>query len=144
MNPDGTADSASEPNLEAALALASATGSLETAIGTALSRVGLSFTDLRRLRIIGAQPQGLTREDLAEAMDETRSQTIRSGGPLVKLGWLSRAESGEFILTDSGRHLIDQAEGIAEKAAARWFTDSGLSPSEVIASVGPDRSPSSR
>lgn len=68
MNPDGTADSASEPNLEAALALASATGSLETAIGTALSRVGLSFTDLRRLRIIGAQPQGLTREDLAEAM----------------------------------------------------------------------------
>ena len=32
MNPDGTADSASEPNLEAALALASATGSLETAM----------------------------------------------------------------------------------------------------------------
>lgn len=144
MNPDGTADSASEPNLEAALALASATGSLETAIGTALSRVGLSFTDLRRLRIIGAQPQGLTGEDLAEAMGETRSQAIRSSGPLVKLGWLSRAESGEFILTDSGRHLIDQAEGIAEKAAARWFTDSGLSPSEVIASVGPDRSASSR
>ena len=144
MNPDGTADSASEPNLEAALALASATGSLETAIGTALSRVGLSFTDLRRLRVIGAQPQGLTREDLAEAMDETRSQTIRSGGPLVKLGWLSRTESGEFVLTDSGRRLIDQAEGIAEKAAARWFTDSGLSPTEVIASLRPDRSPSSR
>lgn len=144
MNPDETADSASEPNFEAALALASATSSLDTAIGTALSRVGLSFTDLRRLRIIGAQSQGLTREDLAEAMGEARSQTIRSTGPLVKLGWLSRAQSGVFTLTDSGRHLIDQAEGIAEKAATRWFTDSGLSPTEVIANVGPDRSASSK
>lgn len=106
--------------------------------------MGLSFTDLRRLRFIGARPQGLNREDLAEAMGETRSQTIRSGGPLVKLGWLSRAESGEFVLTESGRHLIDQAEGIAEKAAARWFTDSGLSPTEVTASLRPDRSPSSK
>ncbi|WP_206746993.1 hypothetical protein, partial [Brevibacterium epidermidis] len=74
----------------------------------------------------------------------TRSQTIRSSGPLIKLGWLSRAESGEFILTDSGRHLIDQAEGIAETAAARWFTGSGLSPTEVIACLRPNHSPSSR
>ena len=55
------------------------------------SRVGISFTDLRRLRLIGARPQGLNREDLAEAMGETRSQTVRSSGPLVKLGWLSRS-----------------------------------------------------
>lgn len=144
MSGETTVDSASEPILEAALALASATSSLDTAIGTALSRVGLSFTDLRRLRIIGAQAQGLTREALAEAMGETRSQTIRSSGPLVKLGWLSRRESGEFALTDSGRHLVDQAEGIAEKAADRWFTDSGLSPTEVVASVGTTRPPSSR
>ncbi|WP_423058232.1 hypothetical protein [Brevibacterium linens] len=132
------------PHLESALALASAASSLDSAISAALSRVGISFTDLRRLRLIGARPQGLNREDLAEAMGETRSQTVRSSGPLVKLGWLSRPESGEFILTDSGRHLIDQAEGIAEKAAARWFTDSGLNPLEVIASVRPNRCPSSR
>lgn len=137
-------DSSDSPHLEAALALASAASSLDTAIGTALSRVGFSFTDLRRLRFIGARPQGLTREDLAEAMGEPRSQTIRSSGPLVKLGWLSRAESGKFALTDSGRHLIDQAEGIAEKAAAHWFIDSGLSPTEVIATLSPPRLPSAR
>lgn len=132
------------PSLDAALTVAWAKSALDTAVGAALARVGLSLDDLRRLRIVGAQPQGLTREDLAEAMGETRSQAIRSSGPLVKLGWLSRTESGEFVLTDSGRRLIDQAEGIAEKAAARWFTDSGLSPTEVIASLRPDRSPSSR
>ncbi|MGC2939067.1 MULTISPECIES: hypothetical protein [unclassified Brevibacterium] len=140
MSEETIAGSAVEPSLEAALALAAATSSLDTAIGTALSRVGLSFADFRRLRIIGAQSQGLTREDLAEAMGETRSETIRSSGPLVKLGWLFRQESGEFVLTDSGRHLVDQAEGIAEKAAERWFTNSGLSPTGVVASVGSDRS----
>ena len=116
------------PNLDAALTVAWAKSALDTAVGAALARVGLSLDDLRRLRIIGAHPQGLTREDLAEAMGETRSQTIRSSGPLVKLGWLSRAESGEFSLTDSGRHLIDQAESIAEKAAARWFTANSIDP----------------
>lgn len=132
------------PSLDAALTVAWAKSALDTAVGAALARVGLSLDDLRRLRIIGAHPQGLTREDLAEAVGETRSQTIRSSGPLIKLGWLSRAESGEFILTDSGRHLIDQAEGIAETAAARWFTGSGLSPTEVIACLRPNHSPSSR
>ncbi|MEY9257849.1 DNA-binding MarR family transcriptional regulator [Brevibacterium epidermidis] len=116
------------PNLDAALTVAWAKSALDTAVGAALARVGLSLDDLRRLRIIGAHPQGLTREDLAEAMGETRSQTIRSSGPLVKLGWLSRAESGEFSLTDSGRHLIDQAEGISEKAAAHWFTANSIDP----------------
>jgi hypothetical protein len=51
-------------------------------------------------------------------MGEPRSHAVRSSLPLVKLGWLSRAESGEFVLTASGRALIDQAEGLAEKAAA--------------------------
>src|SRR5699024_9056024 len=77
--------------------------SLDTAIGTMLSRVGLSLEDLRRLRLIGARPQGMGREDLAEAMGEPRSHAVRSSLPLVKLGWLSRAESGEFALTDSAR-----------------------------------------
>src|SRR5699024_9003689 len=80
------------PHLEAALALARAKSSLDTAIGTMLSRVGLSLEDLRRLRLIGARPQGLGREDLAEAMGEPRSHAVRSSLPLVKLGWLSRAE----------------------------------------------------
>ncbi|WP_420095933.1 hypothetical protein [Brevibacterium sediminis] len=121
----------SAPNLDAALTVAWAKSALDTAVGAALARVGLSLDDLRRLRIVGAHPQGLTREDLAEAMGEARSQTIRSSGPLVKLGWLSRAESGEFVLTDSGHHLIDQAEGIAEKAAARWFTANGIDPATL-------------
>lgn len=124
------------PNLEAALALAWAKSSLDKAIGSALSRVGLSLDDLRRLRIIGAQPQGLTREDLAEAMGEARSHTVRSSLPLVKLGWLLRSESGEFTLTDSGRALIDQAEGLAEKAANRWFADTRLNPTDVISTLG--------
>lgn len=138
---DQTADAA--PDLEAALVLASAKSSLDTAIGTVLTRVGLALDDLRRLRIIGAQPQGLTRENLAEAMGESRSHAVRSSLPLVKLGWLSRAESGEFALTDSGRALIDQAEGLAEKAAHRWFTDTGLNPTEVISAVGSGRFPHS-
>src|SRR5699024_5763301 len=66
------------PHLEAALALARAKSSLDTAIGTMLSRVGLSLEDLRRLRLIGARPQGLGREDLAEAMGEPRSHAVRS------------------------------------------------------------------
>ena len=132
------------PHFEAALALARAKSSLDTAIGTMLSRVGLSLEDLRRLRLIGARPQGLGREDLAEAMGEPRSHAVRSSLPLVKLGWLSRAESGEFALTDSGRALIDQAEGLAEKAAGRWFTDSGLSPTDVIASLTSDHSAQAR
>ncbi|WP_209324510.1 hypothetical protein [Brevibacterium renqingii] len=150
MNRDTTvgsgpdADSGAAPNLEAALALARAKSSLDTAIGTALSRVGLSLDDLRRLRLIGVQPQGLNRENLAEAMGEPRSHAVRSSLPLVKLGWLSRAESGEFVLTASGRALIDQAEGLAEKAAHRWFSDSGLSPTEVLATLGSGRSPHSR
>ena len=132
------------PHLEAALALARAKSSLDTAIGAMLSRVGLSLDDLRRLRLIGAQPQGLNREDLAEAMGEPRSHAVRSSLPLVQLGWLSRAESGEFALTDSGRALIDQAEGLAEKAAGRWFTDSGLCPTEVIATLSSTRSTHAR
>src|SRR5699024_12254244 len=94
-------------------------------------RVGLSPDDLRRRRRIGAQPQGLGREGLAEAMGEPRSHAVRSSLPLVKLGWLSRAESGEFALTDSGRTLIDQAEGLAEKAACRWFNATGISLTDV-------------
>jgi hypothetical protein len=136
MSKETAGGSDAEPSLGAALALAATASSLDIAIGTALSRVGLSFTDFRRLRVVGAQLRGLTREDLAAAMGEPRSQTIRSSAPLVKLGWLSRRESGEFVLTDSGRHLVEQAEGIAEKAADRWFTDSGISPTEVTASVG--------
>lgn len=144
MNRETAVDSASARSLEAALALASATSSLDTAIGTVLSRVGLSFTDFRRLRIIGAQSQAMTRESLAEAMGESRSHTVRSSLPLVKLGWLSRAESGAFALTDSGRALVDQADGLVEKAADRWFADAAISPTDVIGTVGPDRSPAPR
>lgn len=144
MNRETAVDSASARSLEAALALASATSSLDTAIGTVLSRVGLSFTDFRRLRIIGAQSQAMTRESLAEAMGESRSDTVRSSLPLVKLGWLERAESGAFALTDSGRALVDQADGLVEKAACRWFADAVISPTDVIGIVGPDRSPAPR
>lgn len=140
MSTDEAADCASVPNLEAALTLAWAKSSLDTTVGTALSRVGLSLDDLRRLRLIDARPQGLGREDLAEAMGETLSQAVRASLPLVKLGWLSRSESGEFSLTDSGRFLVEQSEGIAEKAARRWFAENGLDPSEVsmIAGSAPD------
>lgn len=140
MSTDEAADCASVPNLEAALTLAWAKSSLDTTVGAALSRVGLSLDDLRRLRLIDARPQGLGREDLAEAMGETLSQAVRASLPLVKLGWLSRSESGAFSLTDSGRFLVEQSEGIAEKAARRWFAENGLDPSEVsmIAGSAPD------
>ncbi|TGD12892.1 hypothetical protein [Brevibacterium sp. S111] len=138
MSTDEAADCASVPNLEAALTLAWAKSSLDTTVGAALSRVGLSLDDLRRLRLIDARPQGLGREDLAEAMGETLSQAVRASLPLVKLGWLSRSESGAFSLTDSGRFLVEQSEGIAEKAARRWFAENGLDPSEVSTIAGSD------
>lgn len=125
-------------HLNAALLLAWAKSSADTAIGSALTRVGLSLDDLRRLRLLGEHPQGMDREHLAEAMGESRSQTVRATLPLVKLGWLSRSEAKAFVLTDSGRTLIDQAEGIAEKAAERWFTDTGIDPAEVASALQPD------
>ena len=135
MKPEDStqATTATDPHLEAALFLAWAKSSLDTRIGAALSRVGLALDDLRRMRIIGSYPRGLSREDLAEAMGENRSQAVRSSLPLVKLGWLVRSESGAFTLTDSGRALIDQAEGLGEKAASRWFADNSVDPTAVLA-----------
>lgn len=130
--PEGSA-----PHLAAALLLARARRAADTAIGGALTRVGLSFDDLLRLRLLGAHSEGLAREQLAREMSETRSQTLRATLPLVKLGWLSRRDDGAFILTDSGRALIDQAEGIAEKAAERWFADTALDVAELAATLQP-------
>ena len=128
---------ATDPSLGAALRLAGMTSSAESAIGSALARVGLSLDDLRRLRLLAEHSAGLSREELAEAMAETRSQTVRAASPLVKLGWLTRPEEKTFVLTDSGRAVIDQAEGIAEKAAERWFADLGLDPNRVTAALTP-------
>ncbi|MGO2863187.1 MAG: hypothetical protein ACTIC1_18660 [Brevibacterium sp.] len=128
---------ATDPSLGAALRLAGMTSSAESAIGSALARVGLSLDDFRRLRLLAEHSAGLSREELAEAMAETRSQTVRAASPLVKLGWLTRAEEKTFVLADSGRAVIDQAEGIAEKAAERWFADLGLDPVRVTAALTP-------
>ncbi|MCD1286262.1 MAG: hypothetical protein ACTH2U_06835 [Brevibacterium sp.] len=127
----------SAPHLAAALLLARAKSSADTAIGGALTRVGLSLDDLLRLRLLGVHSEGLARDQLAWEMSETRSQTLRATLPLVKLGWLTRTDDGAFVLTDSGRALIDQAEGIAEKAAERWFADAALDVAQVAATLKP-------
>ncbi|TSI15527.1 winged helix DNA-binding protein [Brevibacterium aurantiacum] len=116
-------------------------------ISGALERVGLSFDDLRRLRAIGRRDdgsktsdEGLTRSELAEAMDESASQALRAVRPLEKLGWVERSESGTFVLTESGAFLIDQAEGLAEAAAQKWFADTSTDPAQVTTALGGLRS----
>jgi hypothetical protein len=97
--------------------------------------------DLRRLRLIGCPAAGAGPGRTSPRRWARRfHRRCAPVCPLVKLGWLSRAESGEFSLTDSGRFLVEQAEGIAEKAARRWFAENGLDPSEVstIAGSAPD------
>lgn len=125
-------------SLAAALLMSRAMSGLDARISEVLERVGLSFEDLRRLRAIGrcdegsASPdQGLTRSELAEAMDEAASQALRAVRPLEKLGRVERSESGTFVLTESGAFLIDQAEGLAEAAAQRWFADTSIDPTQV-------------
>lgn len=127
------------PHLETALLLAQVRSSIDGQIGAALSRVGLSLDDLRRFRAIDGHPEGISREALAEAMGETRSQTVRASLPLIKLGWLLRSETAAFILTDSGRAVAEQAEGIAEKSAARWFDSVGLDPAAITRALTAER-----
>lgn len=121
-------------SLELAIKLTQATTSLNAQISARLDRVGLSFTDFLRLQTIGTADKNL--RDIATVMNESGSEALRATRPLEKLGWTKRSESGVFALTDSGRALVDQAEGLAEAAATRWFADRSIDPAEALAALG--------
>ena len=122
-------------SLAAALLVSRAKSGLDLRISGALERVGLSFDDLRLLQTIGRSAPGPSLSVLAGALDDTGSRTLRAVRPLEKLGWVDRDSSGTFMLTDSGRALVDQSEGIAEAAAQRWFADTGTDPAQITTAL---------
>lgn len=124
-------------NLETAMLISRSKGSLDAQISRVLERVGLAFDDLRRLQSIGRSAHGISRPALAEAMDETSSQSLRTVLPMEKLGWVSRSDTGRFVLTDSGTLLLDQAVEMAEAAAQRWFAATAIDPAAVSTALAP-------
>lgn len=122
-------------SLEAAMLVSRAKSGLDERISAALVRVGLSFDDLRLLQTIGQSVDGLSLQTLAGTLASTGSHTLRAVRPLEKLGWVDRDSDRNFVLTDSGRALVDQSEGIAEAAAQRWFADTGTGPAQVTTAL---------
>lgn len=122
-------------NLDAAMLVSRAKSGLDERISAALVRVGLSFDDLRLLQTIGQPTPGPSLQALANALATTGSHTLRAIRPLEKLGWVDRDSDRNFVLTDSGRALVDQSEGIAEAAAQRWFADTGIDPAQVTTAM---------
>lgn len=122
-------------SLATALLVSRAKSGLDVRISGALERVGLSFDDLRLLQTIGQSTPGPSLSVLAGVLDETGSRALRAVRPLEKLGWVDRDSGGNFMLTDSGRALVDQSEGIAEAAAQRWFADTDTDPAQVTTAL---------
>ncbi|MDN5585077.1 MAG: MarR family winged helix-turn-helix transcriptional regulator [Brevibacterium sp.] len=122
-------------SLATALLVSRAKSGLDVRISGALERVGLSFDDLRLLQTIGQSTPGPSLSVLAGVLDETGSRALRAVRPLEKLGWVDRDSGGNFMLTNSGRTLVDQSEGIAEAAAQRWFADTGTDPAQVTTAL---------
>ncbi|GAB2476011.1 hypothetical protein GCM10027063_16070 [Promicromonospora xylanilytica] len=122
--------------LETALLLAGAADVTRAGIDRELSRIGVSLGDLRRLRVI-RESGGASRDVLAAALVESRSQAVRSTLPLEKLGWVERTDDGVFVLTASGRALLAVAEEIADAVASRRFAECGVDTADLSVRLGP-------
>lgn len=122
-----------------AFELLDAAGFIEHRLDRALSTIrGLSFSEYRLLRALAIQPEARAmRVDLAQAVGLTPSAVTRALKPLEKLCYVETLKSDRdarrslACLTDSGRELLSDAEGIARDVL------SGL-PLESIASAGLD------
>lgn len=98
--------------------------SANTAIGSALARVGLGLDEWFRLSVLHATPAGgIDRATMAASLGLSGSETIRAVKPLEKLGWVERSDVGRFLLTDSGRRLLVEANAIAASAVGPWLTN---------------------
>jgi DNA-binding MarR family transcriptional regulator len=104
-----------------AFELLDAAGYLERRLDRALSTIrGLSFSEYRLLRSLAAQPEARAmRVELAQAVGLTPSAVTRALKPLEKLCYVETLKSDRdarrslACLTDSGRELLSDAEGIA-------------------------------
>ena len=104
-----------------AFELLDAAGYLERRLDRALSTIrGLSFSEYRLLRSLAAQPEARAmRVELAESVGLTPSAVTRALKPLEKLGYVETLKSDRdarrslACLTDGGRELLSDAEGIA-------------------------------
>ena len=104
-----------------AFELLDAAGYLERRLDRALSTIrGLSFSEYRLLRELAAQPEARAmRVELAQAVGLTPSAVTRALKPLEKLCYVETLKSDRdarrslACLTESGRELLSDAEGIA-------------------------------
>ena len=121
-----------------AFELLDAAGFLERRLDRALSTIrGLSFSEYRLLRALAVQPEARAmRVELAQAVGLTPSAVTRALKPLEKLCYVETIKSDRdarrslACLTDSGRELLSDAEGIArdvlETLPIETLTGAGL------------------
>jgi len=110
-----------EARKKLAFELLDAAAYLERRLDRALSTIrGLSFSEYRLLRSLAAQPEARAmRVELAQAVGLTPSAVTRALKPLEKLCYVETLKSDRdarrslACLTDSGRELLSDAEGIA-------------------------------
>lgn len=110
-----------EARKKLAFELLDSAGYLERRLDRALSTIrGLSFSEYRLLRALAIQPEARAmRVELAEAVGLTPSAVTRALKPLEKLGYVVTLKSDRdarrslACLTDAGRELLSDAEGIA-------------------------------
>ena len=120
-----------------AFELLDAAGYLERRLDRALSTIrGLSFSEYRMLRELAGQPDARAmRVELAQAVGLTPSAVTRALKPLEKLGYVETLKSDRdarrslACLTDGGRELLSDAEGIASDVLQSL-------PIETLASAG--------
>jgi DNA-binding MarR family transcriptional regulator len=128
-----------EARKDLAFELLDAAGYLERRFDRALSTIrGLSFSEYRLLRALANQPEARAmRVDLAQAVGLTPSAVTRALKPMEKLCYVETLKSDRdarrslACLTDSGRELLSDAEGIAKDVLATL-------PIEVLAGAGLD------
>ena len=122
-----------------AFELLDAAGYLERRLDRALSTIrGLSFSEYRLLRALALAPDARAmRVDLAQAVGLTPSAVTRALKPLEKLCYVETLKSDRdarrslACLTESGRELLSDAEGIARDVLSTL-------PIELLAEAGLD------
>lgn len=114
---------ASSAALDTVILVSEVAAIAEDEVGTGLARIGISFSDLRLLMLIGRQGDlGISRAALARARRLPVSQSVREVRPLEKLGWVLRTNDGNFRLTASGHGLVIEGAEIASEISALWIT----------------------
>jgi len=114
-------DNDDEARKSLAFDLLNAAGYLERRLDRALSGIrGISFSEYRLLRELAAHPDARAmRVELAQAVGLTPSAVTRALKPMEKLGLVETLKSDRdarrslACLTDGGRDLLSDAEGVA-------------------------------